>query len=66
MDYLKNMFNPLPSVVSQLQQGCSEDPISISQSSVNRETIINLINNMQAVLFPGYFGPVEFINIQQH
>lgn len=63
MQYLQNMMNQLPKVVQQLQQEFKINPINkqSSPSSVNRETIIQLITDFQQVIFPGYFGPGEFI-----
>src|SRR5699024_4433052 len=60
MQYLDNMITQLPKVVKQLQQEFQNSPIKTSPTSVNRETIVQLIGDFQQVLFPGHYGTVEF------
>jgi len=61
MQYLQNMINQLPKVVQQLQEEYNNNPIKTSPRSVNRETIIQLVKDFQQVLFPGHFGPADFV-----
>ncbi|RKD25155.1 hypothetical protein BEP19_04310 [Ammoniphilus oxalaticus] len=55
------MITQLPQVVRRLQQEFQNNPIKTSPSSVNRETIVQLMDDFQQVLFPGHFGPQEFV-----
>lgn len=55
------MIAQLPNVVRQLQKEFQNSPIKTSPTSVNRETIVQLIHDFQQALFPGHFGPSEFV-----
>ena len=61
MQYIQKMITQLPKVVQELQQEFKNNPIKTSPSSVKRETIIQLIKDFQQVIFPGHFGPVDFL-----